>query len=399
MGGFVQEHTSAPQKDIQKPKPKIDWTPTLFLTLTPIAAIVLTTWYLKTETFSWWMVTLFVAFYTATAMSITGGYHRLFAHKSYDASFIIRLLYALFGAAAFQNSILKWATDHRIHHRFVDSNDDPYSINKGFWYAHIGWMLLEEPKHPHWKSYQRDLTQDKIVMWQHKYYLPISIFMAFLLPGILGWALADSFLGGIAIGGCLRLVAVHHGTFLINSLSHWWGAQTYTDQNTARDNLFTAFLTFGEGYHNYHHLFANDYRNGIRWYHWDPTKWLIQFKAKLGLVYNLRKTPEVEILAAKLIMDEKRAEQRFQLKSASQEYREKFRKTMDEIRARLLVAQKRIQELNVEYRRIKAEKTENYRLRLEEIRREWRQAKEDWIAAYNEWKFHLNHPTLVYARS
>ncbi len=393
----MNERSEKPGNNASERSTKIDWTPTLFLTLTPVAAFGLTALYFATETFSWWMVTLFISFYTATAMSITGGYHRLFSHKSYEANFIIRLLYALFGAAAFQNSILKWATDHRIHHRFVDTDNDPYSINKGFWYAHIGWMIRKEDRHPHYKSYQRDLLQDKVVMWQHKYYLPISIFMAFLLPGILGWALAGSFLGGFAIGGCLRLVAVHHGTFLINSLSHWWGAQTYTDQNTARDNILTAVLTFGEGYHNFHHLFANDYRNGIRWYHWDPTKWLIQFKAKLGLVYNLRKTPEDQILAAKLMMDEKRVEQRYLAKAASLEYREKFKQTLEEIRARLLVAQKRIQELKAEYRRIKAEKTENYRRRLEEIKLEWRQAKEEWMIAYREWKEHLSEPATVLA--
>jgi stearoyl-CoA desaturase (delta-9 desaturase) len=309
----------------------------------------------------------------------------------------VKVLYALFGAAAFQNSILKWATDHRIHHRFVDSDQDPYSINKGFWYAHIGWMYLKEEDHPHYKAYQRDLLQDPIIVWQDKYYLWISIFMAFILPGILGYVLAGSFLGGFAIAGFLRLVAVHHGTFLINSASHWWGKQTYTDQNTARDNVFTALLTFGEGYHNFHHLFANDYRNGIRWYHWDPTKWLIQFKAKLGLVHNLRKTPEDQILKAKLIMDQKRFQKRYEAKLASHDHFEKFQKTLEEIKIRLLAAHQRVQELKVEYSRIKAEKTENYRKRLEEIRVEWRQAKEEWLAAYQEWKLHLRQPAFAYA--
>lgn len=371
---------------------KFDLVPTLFLSLTPVAAIALTTWYALTEPFSWWTIALFVAFYTLTAMSITGGYHRLFSHKSYDASFPVRLFYALFGAAAFQNSILKWATDHRIHHRFVDSENDPYSINKGFWYAHIGWMYLKEKDHPHFAAYQRDLLKDKVVVWQDKYYLWIAIFMGLLLPGILGWALCGSFLGGFAIAGFARLVAVHHGTFFINSLSHWWGTQTYTDQNSARDNLVAAFLTFGEGYHNYHHLFANDYRNGIRWYHWDPTKWLIQIKARLGLVYNLRRTPEDQILKAKLIMDEKRLKVR-----TSHDHFEKLQKRIEEMRTRLIEAQVRIQELKVEYRRIKNEKTENYHLRLNEIKREWEQAKADWVAAYGEWKLMLSHSSPVYA--
>lgn len=390
LGGTLE--ASDPQTPNQ-----IDWIPSLFLTLTPVAAVGLTAWYLLTENFNWWMIGLFVAFYSLTCLSITAGYHRLFAHRSYDASFATRLFYALFGAAAFQNSILKWSTDHRIHHRFVDTDDDPYTISKGFWFAHIGWMLRKEKRHPHYKAYQRDLLKDPIVLWQHKYYLWIAIFMCFLLPGILGYFLAGSFLGGLAFGGFLRLVAAHHGTFLINSMSHWWGAQPYTDENTARDNLFTAILTFGEGYHNFHHLFATDYRNGIRWYHWDPTKWAIQLKAKLGLAYNLRKTPEDQILQAKLVMQQKRVLVRSSLRKASSDHIEKFQKTMEEMRARVLTAQKRALELRMEYVQLKSEKAEDYRKRLEEVKREWQQAKLEWLAAYKEWKMLLRQPALAYA--
>lgn len=367
----------------------IDLLPTLFLTLTPVAAVVLTTLYILSGNFSWWSVVLFVAFYTITAMSITGGYHRLFSHKSYEASTFVRLMYALFGAAAFQNSILKWATDHRIHHRFVDSDKDPYSINKGFLYAHIGWMLFKEEQHPHFKAYQRDLVNDKIVMWQDKYYVPIAIFMGLIFPALLGWLMFDSFLGGLALGGFLRLVCVHHGTFLINSLSHWWGAQTYTDQNTARDNLFTAFLTFGEGYHNFHHLFANDYRNGIKWYHWDPTKWLIKFKAKLGLVSGLKKTPEEEILKAKLIMDEKRLAQKVSSDQLAQ-----WQTHLEEMKKKLLEAQTRINKLKQEYVALKLAKTNDYKNRMEEVKKEWQRAKSEWMISYKIWRLTLKRASL-----
>lgn len=369
----------------------IDLVPTLFLTLTPVAAVVLTTWYVLSGNFSWWSVVLFAVFYTITAMSITGGYHRLFAHKTYEASTFVRLMYALFGAAAFQNSILKWATDHRIHHRFVDSEKDPYSISKGFWYAHIAWMLFKEDPHPHFKAYQRDLVNDKIVVWQDKYYVWIAICMGLILPGVLGWLFFGSFLGGLALGGFLRLVCVHHGTFLINSLSHWWGAQTYTDQNSARDNLFAAFLTFGEGYHNFHHLFANDYRNGIKWYHWDPTKWLIKLKAKLGLVSSLRKAPEEEILKAKLIMDEKRLAQK-----TSSNYVIQWQGHLEEMKKKLLDAQIHINKLKQEYLKLKAEKTENYKNRMEEIKREWQREKAQWLISYKIWRLTLKRAMVSF---
>ncbi len=370
----------------------LDILPTLFLTLTPVAAVILTVWYIMSGNFSWWSIALFGVFYTITAMSITGGYHRLFSHKSYEASTFVRLMYALFGAAAFQNSILKWATDHRIHHRFVDSDKDPYSIKKGFLYAHIGWMLFKEEQHPHYKAYQRDLVNDKIVMWQDKYYVPIAIFMGLILPGLLGLWIFNSFLGGLALGGFMRLVCVHHGTFLINSLSHWWGKQTYTDQNSAKDNLFAAFLTFGEGYHNFHHLFANDYRNGIRWYHWDPTKWLIKFKSKLGLVYSLRKAPEEEILKAKLLMDEKRLEQK-----TSVDHYAHWQIHLEDLKTKMLEAQTKINALKKEYMKLKAEKTQDYKRRMDEIKRQWQKEKSEWLISYKIWQLTLKRAMLSFA--
>lgn len=364
---------------------RLDLFPTTFLTMTPVAALVLSLIYIFSGNFHYGALILFAIFYTLTAMSITCGYHRLFAHKSYDASLIVRLFYALFGAAAFQNSILVWATDHRIHHRFVDSDQDPYTIKKGFWFAHIGWMLLKADPHPHKNAYNRDLMKDKIVLWQHKYYIPISVFMGLILPGLLGLAFFNSFLGGLAFGGFLRLVAVHHGTFLINSLSHWWGAQTYTDKNTARDNLFAAFLTFGEGYHNFHHLFANDYRNGIRWYHWDPTKWAIQIKSKLGLVSNLKKTSEDKILKAKLEMDEKRLARKLSIDHFS-----RIQSTVDELRQRLLNAQSHVQKLREEYLALKSQKSADYKQRLISAKKEWQKAKIEWSYTYREWKWMLS---------
>ena len=139
----------------------------------------------------------------------------------------------------------------------------------------MGWMLEDQQYPPNPEAYVRDLQRDPIVAFQHKYYGSIAIFMCFFLPMGLGW-LFGSALGGLAVVGVLRLVLVHHATFFINSLCHTWGARTFTDQHTAKDSAIVALFTFGEGYHNFHHTFANDYRNAVRWYHWDPTKWLIR---------------------------------------------------------------------------------------------------------------------------
>ncbi|EWH10349.1 delta-9 fatty acid desaturase [Catenovulum agarivorans DS-2] len=229
-------------------------------------------------------------------MSITAGYHRLWSHKTYQAHAFVRFVYAIGGAFALQNSILHWCSDHRNHHRFVDNNDkDPYSAKRGFWHSHIGWMIREY-QGKEYKNYNntKDLQKDKIVMWQHKYYLPLAIATNFGIPILLGW-LNGNILGMLLWAGVLRLVLSHHFTFFINSLAHIWGSQPYSKQHTAKDNAFLALLTYGEGYHNFHHTFEYDYRNGIRWWHFDPTKWFIKAASYVGLTSKLRITPEERI--------------------------------------------------------------------------------------------------------
>ena len=249
-----------------------------------------------------------------TGMSITAGYHRLWSHKTYAAKVVVRGILAIGGAMALQNSILHWSSDHRVHHRHVDDNDkDPYSAKKGLWFAHIGWMLREyQAKRYDDYSNCKDLQKDKVVMWQHNYYLPIVLAANFGITGLLGYLNGDV-LGMILVAGVLRLVLVHHVTFFINSLAHFWGSQPYTDKNTARDNGILAFFTFGEGYHNYHHIFEYDYRNGIRWYQFDPTKWLIKGLSLVGLTSNLRKVPEERIEKALAAMQLQRASEKVSL--------------------------------------------------------------------------------------
>jgi stearoyl-CoA desaturase (delta-9 desaturase) len=147
----------------------------------------------------------------------------------------------------------------------------------------------------------RDLQSDPIVMWQHRHYLPLVLGLNFGIPILLGLWHGD-LLGMILLAGVARLAISHHLTFFINSLAHIWGRQPYSEENTARDNGVLAFLTMGEGYHNYHHCFQRDYRNGIRWWQFDPTKWLIRSMAWLGLANNLYRTPRERIEASRAKM-------------------------------------------------------------------------------------------------
>lgn len=291
-------------------KPPVNWLAAVVLISTPILALILVplyAWYNDFTAAAWVSFIVLSAF---NGMAITAGYHRLWAHRAYEAHWSVRLVLMLFGTMATQNSILVWASSHRTHHRHVDHVDhDPYSINRGFWFAHIGWMLrLYESGKSDFRN-APDLLNDPIVMFQHRHYLSLVLAMNFGLPMLIGYMVGD-FWGVVLLGGLFRLVWSHHTTFFINSLAHMWGSRPYTDTNTARDNGVLALFTYGEGYHNYHHIFQYDYRNGIRWYQFDPTKWLIFALSWVGLTRNLKRCPEFAIEKAKLTMQFKYAEEK-----------------------------------------------------------------------------------------
>jgi len=202
-----------------------------------------------------------------------------------------------------------WSSSHRVHHRHVDDVDhDPYSAKRGLWFSHIGWMLRNHPSGKVDFRNAKDLEANPIVRFQHKYYLPLAIGMNVGVPLLLGVMHGDIW-GSLLLGGFLRLVVSHHCTFFINSLAHFWGSRPYTTENTARDNGILALFTWGEGYHNYHHLFQWDYRNGIRWYQWDPTKWLIAAAKFVGLARSLKRVPEFQIRQAMVERQLRKAEE------------------------------------------------------------------------------------------
>ncbi|MFQ3218991.1 MAG: stearoyl-CoA desaturase (delta-9 desaturase) [Paraglaciecola sp.] len=284
-------------------KPRLILTNVLVFVVTGLIALLAVPYVAFTQGFDTVEIISCIVLVYFSGMSITAGYHRLWAHKAYEANGLVKVVLAIGGAMALQNSILHWTSDHRVHHKHVDNNDkDPYSAQKGFWYSHMGWMLREYQTR-NYSDYSncRDLQKDKIVMWQHKYYLPIMLTANFGIPLLLGWLNSDLW-GMLLLAGFFRLVVVHHVTFFINSLAHMWGHQPYTDKNSAKDNGILAFFTFGEGYHNYHHIFEYDYRNGIKWWQFDPTKWLIRGLACIGWTKNLRRCPEERIEKAKIAM-------------------------------------------------------------------------------------------------
>jgi stearoyl-CoA desaturase (delta-9 desaturase) len=303
------------------PFQRINWTTSTFLIGTFILALTAVPAYVWFFGINWFLVALFVVMAFATGMSITLGYHRLFSHFAFQAKWPVRLFTLLFGAAAFENSVLQWASEHRRHHKHVDDHDDdPYAISRGFFYAHIGWLLFKLHNDGPYDNVS-DLKKDKLVVWQDKYVQWIGFVVGFVMPTVLGalwyhstgqnlWVGA---LGAFLFGGIARVVAVQHSTFFINSACHYVGSQPYSARCSARDSWFMALFTFGEGYHNYHHEFQYDYRNGVKPWQWDPTKWAIWLLNKTGLTTNLRRVASEKILLAELGETQRQLEAKLQI--------------------------------------------------------------------------------------
>ena len=290
----------------------VNWSVSAVLGLTFLAAVTVVPWYGFTHGYNGWSWLFFGIFLVLNGIGIGSGYHRLWSHRTYEAHPLLKWFLAVMGGMALQNSIIVWSARHRIHHRDVDDNDkDPYSIGRGFWFAHVGWMLKDYRSGEIDYSVVPDLQKDPVAAWQHRWYWTLVWVTNVGVPLVLGWLTGDM-LGMFLLAGVLRLVINHHVTFFINSLAHMWGRQPYTDENSARDQHLLALITYGEGYHNYHHMFQSDYRCGIRWWHLDINKWFISTCALLGLARNRKRAPMFKVLRARLNMEFKRARVRLE---------------------------------------------------------------------------------------
>jgi len=286
------------------PRPEAyNWINIGFFALSPVSALIGVGYYTYRQGLhpgdwaSFWLMLC------CTGLAINAGYHHYYSHRSYECHWIVQVFYLLCGAAAIQNSALVWASNHRAHHRFVDQDGDPYNIQRGFFWAHMGWTFYKNPLHLERRfANVSDLRADRLVMWQHHYYLPLSIGTGLLFPLLLGGVYGRPW-GGFLWGGLLRMVLFHHITFLVNSAGHSVGVQPYSARDSSRDNWWLAILMFGGGYHNFHHAFPGDYRSSVTWYQWDPSKWWIWGLNQVGLTWRLHRTPAQYILQARMRME------------------------------------------------------------------------------------------------
>ena len=262
-----------------EPHPPLNWPAILFIGTTTIAALLwpLYAWFFGV---TWAEVALALAMYIASAMAITVGYHRLVAHSAFECRPWFKVALLVAGSAAWQGSALSWTSDHLRHHAHTDQDSDPYNIRRGFWYAHVGWLFTNQGMTGELPTH---LAEDRMLAWQDRWYIPLAITTGFVLP----WAICG--VGGLLLAGVVRLVAVHHGTWFVNSWAHLGHRRPWNPAVSAADSWLVALVTFGEGWHNYHHAFPGDYRAGVERTQFDPSKWLIWSLSKLGVAWNLQR--------------------------------------------------------------------------------------------------------------
>ncbi len=291
---------------MQNKSEKINWQNVTGLIIYPIILLICLFIYLKnfglnTATFVFILLGHYI-----TNIGIGVGLHRYWAHSAFKTNKFVEFIMMLLTAGAIQGPVIAWVSDHYKHHTFTDEENDPHSPLKfknrflGFMWSHIGWMLY---KNFDIKKLDRiiikRLGSNKLLTFQLKNYWKLVFFMHIVPPFLLGYVFnGQSIIGGLSgilfIG--LGRVLQQHMTFCINSVCHFFGTTPYANI-TAKNVWWLAYLMLGENYHNFHHVFPNDYRNGEKWYHFDAHKWIIYFMSKVGLAWDLNVTSKERIQA------------------------------------------------------------------------------------------------------
>jgi stearoyl-CoA desaturase (delta-9 desaturase) len=250
--------------------------------------------------FAQWKTIILAFFYHMFAgFGITMGAHRLWAHRSYKARLPLRIVLGFLQTTSGQNSIKDWCRDHRVHHKHVETNADPHNSVRGFFFAHMGWLMTrkhEDVKTKGAKIPLDDLMNDPVVYWQHKFYIPLVILCNFIIPTFIPtYFWNENIIASLCIPGLLRYVITLHVTWCVNSFAHLFGEHTYDERINPAENIYVSMLTIGEGFHNYHHVFPNDYATS-EWggYYFNYTRWCIDFMCFIGQAYDRKKVdPEL----------------------------------------------------------------------------------------------------------
>jgi fatty-acid desaturase len=235
-------------------------------------------------TFSWSGLAIGLVLYTATAMGITLGYHRLLTHQSYRAKRWLAYLIVFCASQSAQAGPATWVAIHRQHHAHSDGEDDPHNARQGFWWSHLGWMVKLTPRrldHEFTRRLAKDVLDDPFYAFLDRYFLPLCMVTGALLYHFGGWS-------WLVWGVFLRVAAVFHATWLVNSAAHRYGYRSYRTSDLSTNCWWVALLTFGEGWHNNHHAFPRSARHGLAWWEVDLSWLALSALARLGLVEKVQ---------------------------------------------------------------------------------------------------------------
>jgi stearoyl-CoA desaturase (delta-9 desaturase) len=269
------------------------------VTVVPFLALGVVGWQVWNEYLHWSDIAVFAILYATTALSVTVGFHRLFTHRSFATTRWLRGVFAALGSAAIEGPVISWVADHRKHHAFSDMPGDPHSPHvdhgvgwrgalRGLLHAHMGWLFIHTQRGAR-ARYAPDLIADPVVSFVDR------TFIWWALGGLgaafgLGWLIGGTFtaaLTGLLWGGAVRMLVVHHVTYSINSLCHFFGRRRFDTDDESRNLAWLSLLSMGEAWHNNHHAFPTSAAHGLRWYELDLSALVIRGLERVGLAWDV----------------------------------------------------------------------------------------------------------------
>jgi stearoyl-CoA desaturase (delta-9 desaturase) len=269
------------------------------VTVVPFLALGLVAWQVWASLLHWSDIVVFVLLYACTALSVTIGFHRLFTHRSFATTSWMRGVFAALGSVAIEGPVISWVADHRKHHAFADVEGDPHSPHvdhgvgwrgalRGLAHAHVGWLFIHNQRGAR-KRYAPDLIADPVVSWVDRtfvFWAVGGLGAAFALGWLIGGTLTAA-LTGLLWGGAVRVLVVHHVTYSINSLCHFFGSKRFDTGDESRNLAWLSLFSFGEAWHNNHHAFPTSAAHGMRWYELDISALIIRGMERVGLAWDV----------------------------------------------------------------------------------------------------------------
>ena len=283
----------------------------LVVTLVPFAGVIAAVISLWGWAFTWIDAAIFALMYAITCLGVTVGFHRGFTHGSFKAGKAVRGVLAATGSMAIQGAVIDWVANHRRHHAFSDQEGDPHSphldegegikgIARGLWHAHMGWLFGSE--HTEADRWAPDMVKDPLMRKMNRLF-PLWIVVSFAAPAVLGFLLTWSWQGAVTAflwGSFVRVFLLHHITWSINSICHFFGRRPFETTDHSTNNWPLALVSMGESWHNNHHAFPTAAHHGLRWYQVDVSGTLISIMARFGWVWDV-KMPTLKQMSAKSV--------------------------------------------------------------------------------------------------